>query len=61
MYIIFSSCVEFRATDELIQKLFTQVYYVSDFVDYTVYECIKHKNIMLFLKSLEYNKHKVTL
>ena len=37
---------------------FTQVCYVSDFADYTVYECMKHKTIMFCFSNemLEYKK-----
>ena len=44
--IIFTSLGEFNTAN----KRFTQVYYTCDFVDYTIYEYIKHKIIMLFLK-----------
>ena len=47
---IFISFVKFNAIVKLIHKHFTQVYYLSDFTGYIVYECIKHKIIMLFLK-----------
>ena len=63
MYIIFSSFVKFNATDKLNYKLFTQVIYVSGFVEYTVYVCIKYKIIMLFIKYRfwKYIKTKSTL
>ena len=41
IYIILSLFLQFNAIIKLIHKFFTQVYYVSDIADCTVYECIK--------------------
>ena len=43
MYKILSLFAKFNAFVKLLTKLFIKMYYVSDFAEYTVYECIKHK------------------
>ena len=43
------------------ENFFTQVYYASHFVNYTVYECVKHKKYNIVSQILEFNRNKGTL